>query len=147
MSENACQCTDMKLGHLVHSANRIGTRVFFYLTGNCAQIPATRYVWYQSRRIPGGKVGGCPPWEKRRWARLCFCPPTYERRRFATGRLPPLLPRRGGTATIGSIMSVYNIGPCSGPTMKVRSCTPANRKRHLRDTGGPHADKEALWQI
>ena len=52
-----------------------------------------------------------------------------------------------GIATIGSIMSVYDIRPCSGPTMKVRSCTPADRKRHLRDTGGPHADKEALWQI
>ena len=48
-----------------------------------------------------------------------------------------LAANRDGVATICSIMSVYNIGACSGPTMKVRCCTPADRERHLLGTGGP----------
>ena len=119
-----------------------------------------RVLIMQWRRIPGGKVGTCPPWKKR-WARLSFCPPTYERSPFwyriphqmicihqaiFSGDVTPVPRTRSGIATPCSIMSVYNIGSISGPIMEVWNCTSADREGHLRDKGGPHADKEALWQ-
>ena len=59
------------------------------------------------------------------------------------GILPPLLRTRGGTDTICSIISVYNIGLV--PDDNEMSCTSADRERHFSGTGGPHVDKGALW--